>query len=169
MSSLHVCKAYQRNFRDSSRIVSLIGASNRSDLMSDPTGNRRFFCVEVGKPINCEGTEHKQVFVQLKVELVDGYPYWFDEKAECEIQQNNAPFYHTCPIGETFLSCFRTPALAEEKYLRLFAADIYKELGKRNAAALRGFSPNHSVQVLMKMGVKWKHTEYRNVYLVVRR
>ena len=86
-----------------------------------------------------------------------------------EIQQNNAPFYRTCPAEEVFLSCFRTSASAEEKYLRLSAADIYKELKKRNAAALRGFNPNHFAQVLIKMGVERKHTEYGNVYLVVRR
>ena len=62
-----------------------------------------------------------------------------------------------------------TSASAEEKYLRLSAADIYKELKKRNAAALRGFNPNHFAQVLIKMGVERKHTEYGNVYLVVRR
>ena len=80
MSSLHVCKAYQRNFRDLPRIASFIGTSNRSDLMSDPTGSRRFFCVEVEKPINCEGIEHEQIFAQLKAELADGCPYWFDMK-----------------------------------------------------------------------------------------
>ena len=56
-----------------------------------------------------------------------------------------------------------------EKYLQLSAADIYKELKKRNAAALRGFNPNHLAQVLIKLGVERKHTEYGNVYLVVRR
>ena len=151
------------------RLASFIGTSNRSDLMSDPTGSRRFFCVEVEKPINCEGIEHEQIFAQLKAELADGCPYWFDKETEREIQQNNAPFYRTCPAEEVFLSCFRTSASAEEKYLRLSAADIYKELKKRNAAALRGFNPNHFAQVLIKMGVERKHTEYGNVYLVVRR
>ncbi|MBS5448794.1 MAG: DUF3874 domain-containing protein, partial [Bacteroides thetaiotaomicron] len=32
-----------------------------------------------------------------------------------------------------------------------------------------GFNPNHFAQVLIKMGVERKHTEYGNVYLVVRR
>lgn len=92
MSSLHVCKAYQRNFRDLPRIASFIGTSNRFDLMSDPTGSRRFFCVEVEKPIDCEGIEHEQIFAQLKAELADGHPYWFSKETEQEIQQNNAPF-----------------------------------------------------------------------------
>ena len=169
MANLNICKAYQKNFRNLPRIASFIGTSNRSDLMSDPTGSRRFFCVEVEKPINCEGIEHEQIFAQLKAELADGCPYWFDKETEREIQQNNAPFYRTCPAEEVFLSCFRTSASAEEKYLRLSAADIYKELKKRNAAALRGFNPNHFAQVLIKMGVERKHTEYGNVYLVVRR
>lgn len=169
MSSLHVCKAYQRNFRDLPRIASFIGTSNRFDLMSDPTGSRRFFCVEVEKPIDCEGIEHEQIFAQLKAELADEYPYWFSKEAEREIQQNNAPFYRTSSAEDVFFSCFRMDASAEEKYVQLSAADIYKELKKRNAAALRGFNPNHLAQVLIKLGVERKHTEYGNVYLVVRR
>jgi len=169
MSSLHVCKAYQRNFRDLPRIASFIGTSNRFDLMSDPTGSRRFFCVEVEKPIDCEGIEHEQIFAQLKAELADGHPYWFSKETEQEIQQNNAPFYRTSSAEDVFFSCFRMDASAEEKYLQLSAADIYKELKKRNAAALRGFNPNHLAQVLIKLGVERKHTEYGNVYLVVRR
>ena len=169
MSSLHVCKAYQRNFRDLPRIASFIGTSNRFDLMSDPTGSRRFFCVEVEKPIDCEGIEHEQIFAQLKAELADGHPYWFSKETEREIQQNNAPFYRTSSAEDVFFSCFRMDASAEEKYLQLSAADIYKELKKRNAAALRGFNPNHLAQVLIKLGVERKHTEYGNVYLVVRR
>ena len=169
MANLNICKAYQKNFRNLPRIASFIGTSNRSDLMSDPTGSRRFVCVGVENPIDCEGTEHVETVAQLKAELADGCPYWFDKETEREIQQNNAPFYRTCPAEEVFLSCFRTSASAEEKYLRLSAADIYKELKKRNAAALRGFNPNHFAQVLIKMGVERKHTEYGNVYLVVRR
>lgn len=169
MSSLHVCKAYQHNFRDLPRIASFIGTSNRFDLMSDPTGSRRFFCVEVEKPIDCEGIEHEQIFAQLKAELADGHPYWFSKETEREIQQNNAPFYRTSSAEDVFFSCFRMDASAEEKYVQLSAADIYKELKKRNAAALRGFNPNHLAQVLIKLGVERKHTEYGNVYLVVRR
>ncbi|KAA5270047.1 hypothetical protein F2Z14_17215 [Bacteroides faecis] len=105
----------------------------------------------------------------MKAELADGHPYWFSKETEREIQQNNAPFYRTSSAEDVFFSCFRMDASAEEKYLQLSAADIYKELKKRNAAALRGFNPNHLAQVLIKLGVERKHTEYGNVYLVVRR
>ena len=45
----------------------------------------------------------------------------------------SAPFYRTCPAEEVFLSCFRTSASAEEKYLRLSAADIDKNGGRTEA------------------------------------
>lgn len=169
MSSLHICKAYQRNYRDLPRIASFIGTSNRYDLLSDPTGSRRFFCIEVVKPIDCEGIEHEQVFAQLKEELENGYPYWFTKEAERELQRHNASFYHTCPAEEIFHSCFRTTILPGEECLRLSAAAIYKELKQKNSPALRGFNPNHFAQVLAKMKIERKHTEYGNVYLVVRR
>ena len=137
--------------------------------MSDPTGSRRFFCVEVEKPIDCEGIEHEQIFAQLKAELC--------RRASVLVQQRNGAGNSTeqCSLlshhsaEDVFFSCFRMDASAEEKYLQLSAADIYKELKKRNAAALRGFNPNHLAQVLIKLGVERKHTEYGNVYLVVRR
>lgn len=43
MAELNLCKAYQRNYRNLPRIASFIGTSNRSDLLSDPTGAGVFF------------------------------------------------------------------------------------------------------------------------------
>jgi predicted P-loop ATPase len=47
MASLSLCKAYQKNYRVLPRIASFIGTSNRKDLLTDPTGSRRFICVKV--------------------------------------------------------------------------------------------------------------------------
>lgn len=168
MSSLHICKAYQKNYCDLPRIASFIGTSNRYDLMSDPTGSRRFLCVEVQKPIDCEGIDHAQLFAQLKAELERGIPYWFDKELERDLQQYNTIFYRACPAEDVFRCYFRA-ALPEEEPLQVSAAEIYKELKQRNAAALKGFNPNQLAQVLMKIGVMRKHTEYGNVYLVMRR
>lgn len=168
MSSLHICKAYQKNYRDLPRVASFIGTSNRYDLLNDPTGSRRYLCVEVIKPIDCEGIEHAQLFAQLKAELEQGVPYWFSKEQERELQRHNVSFYHACPAEDVFNCCFRV-ALPEEECLHLSAAEIYQELKKMNSAALRGFNPNQFAQVLTKMGVGRKHTEYGNVYSVIRR
>lgn len=58
MASLSLCKAYQKNYRSLPRIASFIGTSNRKDLLTDPTGSRRFICVEVERPIDCEAIEY---------------------------------------------------------------------------------------------------------------
>ena len=62
MANLNFCKAYQRNYRNLPRIASFIGTSNRFDLLSDPTGSRRFLCVEVKGKIDCSHIEHKQIY-----------------------------------------------------------------------------------------------------------
>ncbi|GAE82276.1 hypothetical protein GGR06_000425 [Bacteroides reticulotermitis] len=167
MSSLTVCKAYQRNFRSLPRIASFIGTSNRFDLLNDPTGSRRFLCVKVENPIDCDGIEHSQLFAQLKAELKQGAVYWFTHEAECAWQRNNSGFYKSSLVEDVFYSCFRLPQAGEESE-RLSAADIFKELKNRNAAALRAFNPSLLAQILLKLGAERKHTECGNVYEVVR-
>jgi predicted P-loop ATPase len=167
MSNLNICKAYQKNFRNLPRIASFIGTSNRFDLLSDPTGSRRFICVEVKHVIDCSNIEHGQIYAQLKAELLAGARSWFTKEEEHELQRRNAAFYHTPPAEEVFHTCFR-PAAPEEKCEQLSAADIYKALKTRNAAAMHGSNPATFGQVLLAIGVKRKHTKYGNVYLVVR-
>ena len=77
MASLSLCKAYQKNYRSLPRIASFIGTSNRKDLLTDPTGSRRFICVMVECPIDCNGIEHKQIYAQLKAEILSGERYWY--------------------------------------------------------------------------------------------
>ena len=62
MSVLNIRKAYQQNFRQLPRIASFIGTSNRFDLLTDPTGSRRFLCIEVKHDIDCTGIEHDRIF-----------------------------------------------------------------------------------------------------------
>lgn len=87
MASLSLCKAYQKNYRALPRIASFIGTSNRKDLLTDPTGSRRFICVEVEHPIDCEAIEHEQLYAQLKVAILSGQRYWFTKEEEQELQK----------------------------------------------------------------------------------
>ena len=168
MSALNIRKAYQQNFRQLPRVASFIGTSNRFDLLTDPTGSRRFLCVEVKHDIDCTHIEHDQIFAQLKAELSAGRRNWFTKKEEGELQRHNEKFYRTSLVEEVLASRFRTP-LAHEKSLDLTAADIFSELQTTNPAAMRGSNPMRFGQVLLRAGLKRRHTEYGNVYEVVRR
>ena len=93
MAELNLCKAYQRNYRNLPRIASFIGTSNRSDLLSDPTGGRRFSLCEVKKgKIDCSRIVHKQIYAQLKQELLKGARYWFTAEEEHELKEHNKMF-----------------------------------------------------------------------------
>ena len=166
MSSLRLCKAYQKNYRSLPRIASFIGTSNRKDLLTDPTGSRRFICVEVERPIDCEAIEYEQLYSQLKVAILSGQRYWFTKEEEQELQRNNMAFYRQGPVEDVLRACYR-PAEREEECDLLSAADIFQCLKKRNPAAMRGANPASLAQILVAVGIERKHTKFGNVYRVI--
>ena len=52
MASLSFIKSYQKSFSKLPRIASFAGTSNRKDILTDPSGSRRFICIEVEEKIN---------------------------------------------------------------------------------------------------------------------
>ncbi len=166
MASLSLCKAYQKNYRSLPRIASFIGTSNRKDLLADPTGSRRFICVEVERPIDCKALEYAQIYAQLKAEILSGERYWFTKKEEKDLQQSNMAFYRQGPVEDVLRSCYRAAEKGEGCEL-LSAADIFQVLKKRNPAAMRGANPASLAQILIAVGIERKHTKFGNVYRVV--
>lgn len=167
MSSLSLCKAYQKNYRSLPRIASFIGTSNRKDLLTDPTGSRRFICVEVERPIDCEAIEHGQLYAQLKAAILRGERYWFTKEEEQELQRSNLSFYRQGPVEDVLRSCYRPAEKGEECEL-LSAADIFRQLKKKNPEAMRGANPASLAQILITVGIERKHTKFGNVYRVIR-
>lgn len=166
MASLSLCKAYQKNYRSLPRIASFIGTSNRKDLLTDPTGSRRFICVVVEHPIDCKAIEYEQLYAQLKEEVLSGERYWFTKEEEQELQRNNLSFYRQGPVEDVLRSCYRSVEKGEECDL-LSAADIFQCLKKKNPAAMRGANPASLAQILVTVGIERKHTKYGNVYRVI--
>ena len=166
MASLRLCKAYQKNYRSLPRIASFIGTSNRKDLLTDPTGSRRFICVVVEHPIDCKAIEYEQLYAQLKEEVLSGERYWFTKEEEQELQRNNLSFYRQGPVEDVLRSCYRSVEKGEECEL-LSAADIFQCLKKKNPAAMRGANPASLAQILVTVGIERKHTKFGNVYRVI--
>lgn len=166
MASLSLCKAYQKNYRSLPRIASFIGTSNRKDLLTDPTGSRRFICVVVEHPIDCKAIEYEQLYAQLKEEVLSGERYCFTKEEEQELQRNNLSFYRQGPVEDVLRSCYRSVEKGEECEL-LSAADIFQCLKKKNPAAMRGANPASLAQILVTVGIERKHTKFGNVYRVI--
>lgn len=166
MAGLNIRKAYRRSFSPLPRIASFIATSNRMDLLSDPSGSRRFLCVEVERKINCSPIDHAQLYAQLKALLVQGERYWFTGKEETEIMASNERFYRHVIEEDVFLACFRPTEVGEEA-ITLSAAEIFRKMKQQNPSAMRGISPGNFGKTLMAMGIPRVCGHYGNRYQVV--
>lgn len=167
LSSLNMRQAYRNNFTRLPRIASFIGTSNRKDLLDDPTGSRRFLCVEVERCIDCSNIDLSQIYAQLKAELEAGERYWFTSEEEQEIQHCNESFYQVHPEEELFRSNFRTPLL-DEPYEMLSLSDILDTLKQKHGSLLRHVSVVKFGNALVASGVERVHTKLGNRYKLVR-
>ena len=167
MTTLTFRRAHRPAFSHLPRIASFIGTSNMTDLLTDPTGSRRFLCAEVDGKIDCTPPDHAQLFAQLKAELSGGERYWFSEEEEKEIQHSNRNFYKMPAEQELFLRCFRMPQEGElsKPYT---TTDLFNYLQKHYPAAMRGVTPNRLGRMMVALGIQRVHTEYGNVYRLVK-
>lgn len=103
----------------------------------------------------------------MKAELVGGERYWFSEEEEKEIQHSNRNFYKMPVEQELFLRCFRMPQEGElsKPYT---TTDLFNYLQKHYPAAMRGVTPNRLGRMMVALGIQRIHTEYGNVYRLVK-
>ena len=167
MPAVTIRQAYKKNFRQLPRIASFIGTSNRLDLLTDPTGSRRFLCVEVKQKIDCSNLELEQVYAQLKAELEAGERYWFTSDEEQEIQEQNASFYQVRPEEELLRTRFRAPLPGECPEM-LSLVDILAGLRSEHAHLLRRCDMKRFGILLQTLGMEKVHTRLGNRYKVVR-
>ena len=165
MKQLNFRKCYRAYYSTLPRIASFIGTSNEKSLLTDVSGSRRFFCVEVEKPIDCSTPEYDQLYAQLKWELENGRRYWLSKEEETEIQQHNRAFYQHSPEEEAFYKVFRLPKEGEAS-IQMTATDIFHILQKRFPAVMRGSKVRNIGLMLTKIGAKRAHTRYGNYYSV---
>ena len=166
MTALHYRKAHRAQYSHLPRMASFIGTSNRRDLLNDPTGSRRYLCIEVEKKIENTPLEHKQLFAQLMAELANGERYWFTGEEEKELMKHNEPYYIQPPSHDVFFQCFRLPEKGEAHQLQT-ASQLYELLTKRFPSAMRGMNANQFGKTLTLIGAERVHTVNGNVYRVV--
>ena len=96
------------------RYASFIGTTNQSKPLNDPTGSRRFVCVEVTGDINFEDSlDHRQLYAQLRQQVMEGQRYWLnDEETQALISENDR-FQRTTGLEEMIAETFRKPTASE--------------------------------------------------------
>ena len=167
LSALNLRKAYRQHYQQLPRIASFIGTSNRKDLLTDPTGSRRFICVEVEHSIDCTQLDLHQIYAQLKHELLAGERFWFTHEEETLIQERNKAFYQATPEEELFRAHFRAARPTEEGEM-LSLEQIIETLHHHHKGLMRNLNLNRFGSAIVASGVERIHTRVGNRYRVVR-
>lgn len=97
------------------RYASFIGTSNQKDLLADPSGSRRFICIEVTAPIKTNTTiNYKQLYAQAMEAIYKGERYWLNDEDEKILKQTNREFEQASPLEQLF-HCYLRPAEEKEE------------------------------------------------------
>ena len=108
-------KPYGSTIREMRRYASFIGTSNQKDLLSDPSGSRRFICIEVTGPIDTNVTiNYRQLYAQALNAVAKGERYWLDDADEAILKRTNREFEQLTPLEQLFHSHFRAAEEDEE-------------------------------------------------------
>ena len=166
LKAMAVKKNYTQYYQQLGRIASFIGTSNQMELLNDPSGSRRFLCVEVKHPIDCSPIEYSQLFAQLKTMVEEGERVWMNAEEEKALQEHNLYFKRLRPEEEVFFQLYRTPMGNEEGTL-MGAAEIHHRMCKANPSAMRGISVIQLGRTLTASGLKRVKTKTGNKYSVM--
>ena len=150
------------------RYASFIATSNQKDLLTDPSGSRRFMCVEVTGTIDtARPIDYEQLYAQAMYEIYHGERYWFDDKDEAILTQGNREFEQTPPAIQLFYRYFKVAGDDKEGEF-LSPVEILDYLQKRTTIALSSGKAYHFGRLLQKEGIPCKHTKKGTVYRVVK-
>ena len=119
------------------RLASFIATSNMKDILSDPSGNRRFIGVELTGPIDVSvRPNYQQLFAQALSALNNGEKSYFDAQQVKLIMKSNSQFEIIQPIDQYFQLYFELVEDEKEgEYLT--AAEIFDYLKKLIGSSLK--------------------------------
>ena len=119
------------------RLASFIATSNMKDILSDPSGNRRFIGVELTGPIDVSvRPNYQQLFAQALSALNNGEKSYFDAQQVKLIMKSNSQFEIIQPIDQYFQIYFELVE-DEKEGDYLTAAEIFDYLKKQIGSSLK--------------------------------
>lgn len=139
-------------YEQKQRIAHFIGTSNYKEILSDPTGPRRFIPIELSVRIGCLRINYAQLYSQLKYEISIGKRHWLTVEEERRLTRRNAAYVRR-PVEEPlFNTCFTIPR-DDEKSSDIHNYSItrlYEVLRKKSPTTMRNISIINSWITLMR-------------------
>ena len=137
LPSVKMKPPYGSHVQEFPRMASFIATSNMEDILSDPSGNRRFLGVELTGPINVsQRPNYEQLYAQALSALRAGEKTYFDAEQTRLIMANNRKFEVLSPVDQYFNLYFDlTDDAKQGEYLT--AAEIFQELKSHIGSSLK--------------------------------
>ena len=112
------------------RLCSFIATTNERYPLTDPTGSRRYLCIETKEQVDMSGTvNYQQMYAQAVWEINHGEQYWFDNDDEREIVEHNTKYQTHTSVDEILNSFF--VAAEHKKECFMTATEIQQQLRKQ--------------------------------------
>ena len=125
---------YGKTIKQFRRYTSFIGTTNQQKPLVDPTGSRRFVCVEIknGENIDFEDNlNHRQLFAQALYLFNNGERFWLDNDEIATLIKENEPYQRLNDLVEMISESFRKPKAGEGRWWSL--PEIHEFLKNRYA------------------------------------
>ena len=151
---------YGSHVQEFPRLASFIATSNMTDILSDPSGNRRFLGVELTGPIDVSGRlNYEQLYAQAMQALERGEKSYFDAKETAIIMQHNRQLSRF-PLSSNVFCRFSSLQVPRKwrisdgsRHFRHFEAEIrlfspgfeYTEIGQRAPEYRRIEEPKNKI------------------------
>ena len=142
LPSVRIRRPHATHAENVPRTASFIATSNITDILADPSGNRRFIGIELTAPIDVShAPNHRQLYAQALHMLRHGSRPWFDKAETLTIMQWNRR-YEVKEPAELFFRMFFTPAKlndgkAPQEAEWLSATEIFGVIKSKVGASLK--------------------------------
>ena len=171
LASIALKRPYARHIEQERRRASFIATSNMTDVLSDPSGSRRFFAVELTSPIDTDITiNYDQLYAQAVEAVRNRERSWFDDDDIEQVMAHNRK-YALLSSADMYFHTYFEPAEADDADVeKLTATEIYDYLRKAAGASAvtEGVQPfGRYLSNLIELTKQ--HTRNGTVYLVKKR
>ena len=135
LASISLKRPYSRRVEAERRRASFIATSNMTDVLSDPSGSRRFFVVNVTSPIDTDKPiNYEQLYAQAAAAVRNNERRWFDDADIEQVMAHNRQYALLSSADMYFNDYFDTASPEDSDAMKLTASEIYDYIRKRAGA-----------------------------------
>ena len=168
LPSVKIKRPYGKHVEEFKRYASFIATTNDMNVLSDPTGSRRFICVQLTAPINTSyKPNYEALYGQAYAIVMGNQMKWYFEADEVQaIMAHNRDYQLVPPAVNYFHEHFEV-VQDEEEGTWLTVTAIYEHLRALVGSRLNVSGVNRFGRVLYNIeGIRRKRTKTGITYLV---